>query len=78
MRTVAWAPLQLAEATTLDLAHIISRLRKAHIEYSLRQIGSFCGVNHETIRKLISSTGNASVTYSVYVKLDEGLAKNGF
>jgi len=60
----------------LDL--IVSRLRKAHAKHSLRELGKFCDVNHETIRKLILSNKEPSMTSTVYKKLDEGLLSNGF
>lgn len=60
----------------MDLESIIARLRKAHIKHSLRQIGKFCDVNHETIRKLILSKAT-NITCEVYVKLDKGLKEHG-
>lgn len=62
----------------MDIPQLIKRLRKAHVKNSLRQIATFCDVNHESIRKLILSGGKSNPTYAVYKKIDSGLTKNGF
>lgn len=62
----------------MDIDQLIKRLRKAHNENSLRQIATFCDVNHESIRKLILTGNKNNCTFKLYEKIDSGLTKNGF
>ncbi len=56
----------------------LKRLAKAYRVYSLRQLGEFCGVSHELLRKIISTKSVKNIAMSSYEKIDEGLRLNGF
>lgn len=61
----------------MQLDELIKRLRAASQAKSLRTLGRDCNVSHELIRKLITATGEVSITVASYNKIDEGLRKNG-
>lgn len=63
----------------MDIDNLKTRLRKAHNQgNSLRDIGRFCDVSHETVRKLILSPTWKNIHYPIYEKLDNGLKEHGF
>lgn len=62
----------------MNVDELLTRLKKAAEQHSLRDLKTMCKVSHERLRSLINGSEPANITAATYNKISEGLRNNGF